>query len=154
MKLFARKWLRNIQQLCYSRDMSKTVNAENTGNGNRELTFPEAQELARSIQELTLLVSKKIVEKGDDEKRAALSRKITLALQLHASEFLMAWFAVETEYKPLLQTVGQIAERIRGFMLLTAAATSVKNAGMQQSTEPSATPPETSPANVIPLPAQ
>jgi hypothetical protein len=69
---------------------------------NKPLTRDQANEIMRSLEELHALNNLKIVAKGDDEKRSALTTFITQAMFSHAPELMGVWVAFKAEYEPLI----------------------------------------------------
>jgi hypothetical protein len=76
------------------------------------LTLKEANEIGGTIHELAQLSEKKIFETDDAAKKRAYVTFLQDKLLLHANELLAAWFTMEQEYKPLLQsqatTIGHV----------------------------------------------
>lgn len=75
------------------------------------MTPKQANELMQSIQDLQDLQKKTIVEKSDDQKRAALESFVREALFANGPELMATWVAMEKEYKPLLMGFASLLGR-------------------------------------------
>ena len=125
----------------------------NTTANNTPLTLKEANEIGGMIQELAQLSEKKIFETDDAAKKRAYITFLQDKLLLHANELLAAWFTMEQEYKPLLQsqatTIGHVLTILQRRNDLLQAA--------QKGPAPEASPvgassvPEQAPDNVVQL---
>jgi hypothetical protein len=125
----------------------------NTTANNTPLTLKEANEIGGTIHELAQLSEKKIFETDDAAKKRAYITFLQDKLLLHANELLAAWFTMEQEYKPLLQsqatTIGHVLTILQRRNDLLQAA--------QKGPAPEAPPvgassvPEQAPDNVVQL---
>jgi len=122
----------------------------NTTANNTPLTLKEANEIGGTIHELAQLSEKKIFETDDAAKKRAYVTFLQDKLLLHANELLAAWFTMEQEYKPLLQsqatTIGHVLTILQRRADLLQAAQKGPSSPVGASSVP-----EQAPDNVVQL---
>jgi len=85
---------------------------------NKPLELNEGRDLINAVNKLNALSAQKILTKTSDAEKAGLDSYVRTALYEHASVLLACWFAVRTEYEPLINSVGAILNRVNGMKQL------------------------------------
>lgn len=88
---------------------------------NQNLELQQGIAIIDAIKRLNQLQTAKIVTKNDDAERAGLEKFISSSVLQHASVLLGCWYAVKTEYEPLIGAFAHLQARAAAVMGMRVA---------------------------------
>lgn len=117
---------------------------------NKEpLSMEEAQKIGGAMHRLSELAQTKILSPQLDAERVGTIQYLQRVLVEYCDEFLASWFAVRTEYEPLIQGFAGLLSRATGIIQKSQAQRQQQAEGKSQDQTEAEHPQD--PENVIKL---